>query len=70
MSTVIENELEKIIEYSKKHGKEIDKEKAFVYLSIQYFCYQTNQIEKVWFDIESDNFTDGKDDGGIDFVFF
>ncbi|WP_303220339.1 AIPR family protein [Enterococcus asini] len=70
MNQIIENELDKIIRYSEKHGQKFTREKAFDFLTIQYFCYQTSQIEKIWFDIENDNFTDGKDDGGIDFAFF
>lgn len=70
MKQVIENELKKIIEYSKKNDVEISQETAFDYLAVQYYCYQSNHIEEIWYDIKDNNLTDGKNDGGIDFVFF
>jgi hypothetical protein len=70
MSKTIDDALSEIIRYSSKVDEELDKEHAFDVLMILYYCYGSSDIEKHWFDIMNHNFTDGKDDGGIDFAYF
>lgn len=51
------------------NNKNISEENAFEYLTMQFFCYKTNEIDEKIFDIKN-SITNGANDGGIDFVFY
>lgn len=63
-------ELKKIEEQVLKlRNTKLTSEKAFVYLVLQRFYFNTTSLEKIVFELE-DCITDGSNDGGIDFVFY
>ncbi|MCU9534033.1 AIPR family protein [Streptococcus sp. CSL10205-OR2] len=70
MSTVINNEIKKIISIGKTKNIEFKSEKAFDFLVCAIYCYKTLNYDKFWYDITKENITDGPNDGGIDFVYY
>ncbi|MBC1585699.1 hypothetical protein HB917_10865 [Listeria seeligeri] len=67
---MIVEEIERIQRFGEDKGAEITKDKAFNILVLQYYCYKEKNLDMVWNDILQLNITDGKNDGGIDFVYF
>ena len=70
MSVLIKQEIKKIIDYANKQGEKFSEEKAFDILTCSLLCYNSIDYDKHWYDLNNQNFTDGPNDGGIDFVFF
>ncbi|EIZ1860099.1 hypothetical protein MOX94_002854, partial [Listeria monocytogenes] len=67
---ILVEEIEYIQRFGKEKNEEITLDKAFNILVLQYYCYKEKELELVWNDIINFNITDGKNDGGIDFVYF
>lgn len=67
---MIENELDKILSIAKKENYYITREKAFDILMCSIYCYKSIDYKLNWYDLINENITDGKNDGGIDFVYF
>ncbi|WP_239769819.1 AIPR family protein [Mammaliicoccus sp. P-M57] len=67
---MIENELDKILSIAKKENHYITREKAFDILMCSIYCYKSIDYKLNWYDLINENITDGKNDGGIDFVYF
>lgn len=70
MVSVIDKEIEKIIEVAKRKEIDFSKEEAFNFLICSIYCYKSLEYDKVWYDIVNQNITDGSNDGGIDFVYY
>lgn len=71
MSNIINKEINEIIAYGNSTNPKISlsNDQAFNILMLQYYCFKEVDISKVWPEIIS-IITDGKDDGGIDAVYF
>lgn len=67
---MIENELDKIMDIAHKDDSAISRERAFDILMCSIYCYKSLDYKKNWYDLINENITDGKNDGGIDFVFY
>ncbi|MCD8772210.1 AIPR family protein [Mammaliicoccus sciuri] len=67
---MIENELDKIMDIAHKDDYAISRERAFDILMCSIYCYKSLEYKKNWYDLINENITDGKNDGGIDFVFY
>ena len=70
MVSIIDKEIEKIIEVAKSKEIDFSKEEAFNFLICSIYCYKSLEYDKVWYDIVNLNITDGSNDGGIDFVYY
>lgn len=71
MSNIINREIKEIIAYGTSSNPKISlsEDQAFNVLLLQYYCFKESDISKVWYEILS-IITDGKDDGGIDAIYF
>ncbi|WP_214836975.1 AIPR family protein [Exiguobacterium sp. s36] len=71
MSNIINREIKEIIAYGTSTNPKISlsEDQAFNVLLLQYYCFKESDISKVWYEILS-MITDGKDDGGIDAIYF
>lgn len=67
---MIEDELDKIIKIAASENYTMDRENAFNILICSLYCYKSLEYRKNWYDLINENITDGKSDGGIDFVYF
>ncbi|MCJ1779696.1 AIPR family protein [Mammaliicoccus sciuri] len=67
---MIENELDKIMDIAQKEDYNISRERAFDILMCSIYCYKSLDYKLNWYDLINENITDGKNDGGIDFVFY
>lgn len=70
MSSIINEEIKRIIGVAEQNNGKLNEEQAFNYLTCAILCYHTLEYKQIWFDLENQNITDGSNDGGIDFVFF
>ncbi|HHT15978.1 MAG TPA: hypothetical protein GXZ86_08965 [Clostridiales bacterium] len=70
MANLIETEIKRIVDHAKSLNQDLSDEKAFNILACSLLCYNSIEYDKNWYDINNENITDGKGDGGIDFVYY
>ena len=70
MVSIIKKEIDKILNLAEKKENDFTEEEAFNFLVCSLYCHKTLEYDKVWYEIISENITDGSNDGGIDFVYY
>lgn len=67
---MIENEIEKIKSTIGAIDRDISNEKAFDYLVCSAYCLKILDYKKYSYDLMHEYICDGKNDGGIDFIYY
>lgn len=67
---MIDNELKKIQGVASVHDQVISNEKAYDYLICSAYCLKSLDYRKNHYDLKNQYICDGKNDGGIDFIYY